>query len=338
MAMYLKIVKVGFLLCCFAISVSFAQSKKDKRKSAFDSNYVSSFRERFHLAVFLATRGSNVTLYNMANKNESVQYSPNNFLNIGLGVNYKYVMLETSFKFPFLNTTDPRKGKSSVANIRVNFIRHKYWLKGIVQNVSGFHLTNPQIIDPDWFKYNTNYPLRPDISQNLFYLTGNYVFNHSKFSYRSTINACEHQIRSAGSFVVGFTISNYGARGKNSLLPESLKGRYTKDSDILRSRISHYGVNVGYLHTFAIKKKIFINLGSIGSVGVKNTNTTFAYRPESFSETGFGFIFDNQMAIGYNGDRNFVSINLNSLTLSDNLKRQIEFDYQFLRLIYSRRM
>lgn len=332
--MFLKIVTFGLVLSCFSVS---AQSNKEKSTKEFDPNYVASFKKRVHLYVFLASKGSDVTLYNVANKNESVQYSPNNFLNIGFGVNTKFISLETSFRVPFVNTTDPKKGQSSVVNIRGGFIRKKIWISGIIQNVSGFYMAKPENIYPNWFKNNADYPLRSDIRQNLFYLTGNYIFNHSKFSYSSTLNAYEHQIKSAGSFVTGLTFANYGASGNKSLLPEILNGKYSSESDILKSRITHFGLNGGYLHTFAIKKKYFIHIGSVASVGFKKTNTTFADF-ETASQKGIGVIFDNKMSIGYNGTKNLCSVNFNALILSDNFRRRIQFDYQFLRLIYSRRI
>ena len=173
-----------FALPCFGQSWLATVSEKRHSRFKYDTNYVLTFKDRLHLSILLAGRENVMNLQLKDPDAEGVKYGTNNRLNIGFGIDYKWLSIETSFKIPFLKG-DAKKGNTSVINLRGNIVRQKFWIGAHLQVLDGFYLNNPKVYDKDWNTARSGFPIRSDLRQYMAYFTGNYIFNNKKFSYKA---------------------------------------------------------------------------------------------------------------------------------------------------------
>lgn len=323
-------------LYCQSQEVTNASARRYKRYQ-YDTNYVMTFRDQLHLSFLLATRGADINVYKQGNKGDHIKYTSNNRLNIGFGIDYKWLSLETTFKDPFFHG-DPERGNTKVFNLKANFVRQNFWFTGQLQSIHGYYTENTGASsNPPKNNKDAVITLRPDIRQTTAYITGNYIFNNQKFSYKAYLTQFQRQLRSAGSFVMGATYARYGFRADSSILPEPLQPAFHPSANIKKSTVTHFGFNIGYLHTFVIRKKVFIHLGLLPSLGIRKTELAFADLSKPQNSYQIGLISDSRFAVGRNGDKSYYGININVLTLNDNADERIKYTYQFVKLFYGRR-
>jgi hypothetical protein len=228
-----------------------------------------------------------------------LRYRPNTTLNMGIGATYKWATLNLAYGFPFLNPTENR-GKTRYLDLQV----HNYGRRIIVdlfgQFYRGFYLNNESLRKDDGTYYQ-----RRDMLVQLVGASGQYLFNHRRFSYRASFLQNEWQKRSAGSFLLGWEIFVGRGKADSSFIPSPI-GEATNLKNIDHVSFVETGPSVGYAYTLVIKKHFFITGSSTVSLDYgKNLIYTDQgiEHSESFSPNSLARIFG-----GYNSEKWALSL------------------------------
>jgi len=166
--------------------------------------------------------------------------------------------------------------------------------------------------------------LHPDIKLAQYGLSGQYVFNHKKYSYRAAFHQREKQVRSTGSFHLGAGVYYNYLSGDEELVVNQ------------HNEISNYqvGISGGYAHTFVIKKDFFIAIDA--AVGVNVVADQFGHL---FKSSDLSPSFFPRAALGYNSQTWSISVNAvtNRIMVSNTQNANLMFDTGRMNLRFIKR-
>ena len=212
--------------------VSFAQ---------VDSTYIGFFDRSVSLKGY-SSRSFVFLLQN--SENEEYEYMPNNPFNFGVGFSWKNTMLSFSYGYGFDFLRDRNKGKTESFDFQFHNYGRKFVFDVFIQKYKGFYLEDE--------KHNVE--LFPNLSVQQYGVYGLYVFNNKKFSYKAAFDQSQKQLKSAGSFLLGFGVYDSKIESDSSII--------INDQNILRN--FQFGVSAGYAYTWVLGRRWFIS-GSVTS-------------------------------------------------------------------------
>ena len=95
-----------------------------------------------------------------------------------------------------------------------------------------------------------------------------YFFNHKKYSQGAAYNFSKYQLKSQGSFMVGFTMTNQKLSFDFSQLPDQLKD-YLPDADISKYYFHYNSVAIlgGYGYNWVLAPKLLFNATVMPAIG-----------------------------------------------------------------------
>jgi hypothetical protein len=140
--------------------------------------------------------------------------------------------------------------------------------------------------------------VRPDLGVTQLGASGQYVFNHEKFSFKAAFQNTELQKRSAGSWLLGWNMFYGSVTADSSLVPGFLQSE-TPDYD--RLRFLKAGPVVGYAYTLVMLEKFYLS-GAADlaiSCGMYSLKLDRAKFEEFYVSVDYGLRF----AVGYNTSR-----------------------------------
>ena len=207
--------------------------------SQVDTTYIGSFPQDFSIQASVYQKFTALT-YEV--DKEEIDYRPNSPVGIGVSVNYKNFSLSAGKTFSFMR--DKKKGKTELLDFQYHYYGKKFIADVFFQNYTGFY------VDKEDEKGERLIELHPDIKLAQYGVSGQYVFNNKKFSYRAAFHQREKQLKSTGSFHVGGGVYYNYLSGDDSFVVNQ------------QNQFSNYQINIsgGYAHTFVIKKNFFISL------------------------------------------------------------------------------
>ncbi|NOX46916.1 MAG: DUF4421 domain-containing protein [Chlorobi bacterium] len=235
-----------------------------------DSNYIESFADQLTMRLYTSRKFTNFTLSDDEVK-PSLEYRPNDRLNLGIGATYYGLSLNIGLNFPFVNNDDSLFGQTSYLDLQSHLLMRKFTFELWFSYYQGYYIGNPQKTIPGW-DIADNYPQRGDINSIVGGVSGYYIFNYNKFSYRAAFIQDEWQKKSAGSFLVGGALYAVDVQADSSFIPYDIYDTlFFAGTDFKRSFFTTISANGGYAHSFIIKKKVFFTLSLLGGIGVGNS-------------------------------------------------------------------
>lgn len=217
---------------------------------------------------------------------------PNMAANTRLKLNYKFISVGVQYAPDFIpgNGDEKIKGKTSGLAFGTLFIFKHWYLDLSYTQIKGYYLENT--IDYMPWKEGDPYIQFPNLSYKGATISSGYIHN-SKFSLRSLTSQTERQLKSAGSFIPAFDLRYY-------LIDDQSKGGTTQ-----KSNNTEMSAGPGYAYTFVIKKKLYLSLALVGSVGYLNTKLTtrFPLEDEVTFQDNLILRWDGRIGVGYNGRR-----------------------------------
>src|SRR5690349_1267228 len=104
-----------------------AQGLRSLLRTANDTAYVSDYTQDLAVRLYGSRK---YTYYDMIDKAVDTKafYRPNANINLGFGVNYKFIGINIGIKLPFLNDDDDRYGKTKLIDLQ----SHLYLRKMVV--------------------------------------------------------------------------------------------------------------------------------------------------------------------------------------------------------------
>ncbi|HEY9006515.1 DUF4421 domain-containing protein [Ohtaekwangia sp.] len=236
-------IRKSVVIMLFSLCVCSAFAQRD---SVYYTSYKKIITGRFYLSQkYTSLRFRNLT------DGIHIRYRPNTTLNMGVGATYQWATLNLAYGFGFLNN-DSEKGRTRYLDLQTHIYGRKILVDGFGQFYRGFYLDNSQIKDG-----TTGYYQRADVKVHFLGISGMYLFNHAKLSYRASTLQSEWQQRSAGSLLAGLEFFAGIVRADSALVPAALL-KEDNGSAVGRIDFVEVGPNVGYVYTFVYRKHFFI--------------------------------------------------------------------------------
>lgn len=303
------------LLASMAVPSAYGQDTTWK-DPGYDTNYVISFRDNFVVTLVSTVSGNEIAASDKQGR--TLTFGTNLPSSFGAGIDYKWLTLEYTSSFG--RTGPPEKGYTRLRNLGFGLTGRKWWFRNFFQRTQGYYLKNPEFLDPQFDPAIDQYPSRTDIGNSVYFATLNYGFNHRRYSNNAAIWQLERQKKSAGSFTAGCTFSVATHTSDSALFPEQFEQQFDLSEAITRFEFYLYGLNAGYLHTFAFGKsrKFFVSLALIPGISYQKGIAQLEDSKKRYTKTGLGVHSESRLSFGYNGDRWYTSImSVNYLVSTD---------------------
>lgn len=256
----------------------------------YDSNYVTSYAKMITARAYFSQKYTLFTV-KAPRSTRSLAYFPNTTLNFGIGATYNSFTLNLAYGFGFLNPGD-EKGKTKYLDLQSHIYGTRWRFDFFGQLYKGYYLT------PKGFEAATpvSYYLRPDLRVRDFGLSGYYIFNNRKFSYRAAFVQNEWQKKSAGSFLAGGGIGYGQVLADSGFVPSRLAANY-RQGQVSRVRHLEFGPGVGYAYSLVLGRHWFATASATVSLNLSfnketepaNTFQTVSVTPNSLLRAGIGY-------------------------------------------------
>lgn len=141
-----------------------------------------------------------------------------------------------------------------------------------------------------------------DLSMKVLNLAGYYTFNHHRFSYPAAFTQSYVQLRSAGSWLAGFSY-----QGGSIRTTDELKERNPNAPDT-RIYIGHFGIGGGYGYNWVLGKKWLLHFSSLPTFVVYNRNNfTVNGERKKAKRMRFNMLFNERVAVVRNFSPRFFA-------------------------------
>ncbi len=194
---------------------------------------------------------------------------PNSPTALGIGFNYKSYGLGIAIGIPKSASSNEKYGKTNRFDLQVNVYGKKIGIDGFAQFYKGYYVANPK----DFMEWeNDYYPQLPDMKIYSIGLNAFYIFNSDKFSYKAAFVRNQVQLKSTGSFTAGLFGQLDVAETGQGFIPQDFPDSIRSNFDLKAFKTLAAGVTVGYLYTWIISKKFFLNIGATPGFGLQAIN------------------------------------------------------------------
>jgi hypothetical protein len=308
--------RLALVLCCLCLSARlFAQEDitimPAAGKDSLRDTYIKRFPDHFFLYPVLKQRSLNFELEKV-DRDNLLTFKPNNAYSLGIGTYLFELCFELALAIPTDSKSNTIYGESHARDIQLNVLGKKFGIDAFYQKYSGFYISDRGNPLPT----GTPYPQRPDIDSRNFGITGNYVFNNQKFSFRSVYNFAERQLLSKGSFLMFASISNFKLSADSSILDAQQQVTFGEQVSFRKLRYTTFSLAPGYTYSM-IFKNFFLN----GTLSIGPAHHWINYELEGGpdrNEIAINSFVAARIGIGYNGDRLFGGVTF--LTQGSNVK------------------
>ncbi len=294
---------LAFSTCFSQAQTSYFDSLDQVKKYRYDSTrklYIKEFHDRFYIKPILTGRIFQLEFKDENKEAADITYLPSSSAYLGFGLYFFDLNFELSFKLPQNEEETPSRifGETRSFDFQTNIYAKKWGADVSFQRYRGMYLDKPeqhfsgrQPDDP--------YPIRDDLSLRYFQMNAFYVFNHSKFSFRSPYIQSEQQLKNAGSVITSVFVSNFEFNSDSTLIPESARPFYPENETLQRGRVTTLAILPGYTHTFT-KKKFYANASL--AIGPGHLWLRYNEGDRDKEDIRIRGVVNARIALGYNGD------------------------------------
>lgn len=255
-----------------------------------------------------AIGSSKLHSYSFTDGKNSLSYKANNSYSIGVGAAYRFLGANITVKIPgALNQDTSRYGKTQKLDIQAFAFPRKITLDAYLQYYKGFYIAEKDILSNPLL--NGMHGIRSDIQTVHLGLTGSYIFNAKRFSFRAAFLQNEYQKKSAGTPLLGGSIHYNWVNGDSALIPADIRyEQFFNDARFNRIGILSAGMHIGYAYTWVVAKHFFVTgvalAGAGGNYSFLRDNTSDFFE----QKLGFQANLSYKAAIGYNSETFYAGL------------------------------
>lgn len=307
----MRTICIASLVCLFGILQTSAQSNPSMGVGVhgaglYDSSYIQSLTHYLTARVYFQGKSQVISMSTPGRSYDRVLYLPNAPVNIGAGVNYKWIGVSYALRFPFALDLTEKFGKTYALDIQVNIYSRRFAVDAYLQEYFGFFMLNPHEVFPG-YDLSGPFPQRSDIRSlnigtNLFW-----IFNHHHFSYRAAFLQTERQLRSAGSWLLGPTLGYYRIRADSALVPnDPIVSNPPREQFMRRGEFYSIGALGGYSYNFVWGKQRHWYVSPTAMLGFTYGDVSVSTPTEDIpNRSSVNARLNLRGAAGYNGQNYF---------------------------------
>lgn len=298
---------LSLILICLG-GFSQGQDIADLFSDDHDTNYVASYKNQLTSRLYTSRKYTGLKIRDLE-KNATLQYSPNDRLNLGFGATFGAFTLNIGINFPFVNDDDDKFGRTDYLDLQSHLIFRKFIAEVYYSTTKGYYISNPNEVLLD-YEDSEVFPQRRDILAIDLGASAYYIFNNKRFSYRAAFNQDERQLKSAGSFLAGAGIFSTYFQGDSVIIPENIyPSDFFGEVKLKRSRFSNISFSAGYAYNLIFLKNMFIVGSIIAGPGFGNSKIfTEENDMDGIKHISLAFVYTFRFGAGYNGKRMFVGM------------------------------
>lgn len=261
--------------------------------------YIQEYPDRFFIWPVLKQRSLTFDIQDKEEKKRKIEFLPNNRFTLGAGFYLFELGFEVTFLIPLAESSKTIYGESEARDLQLNILAKKWGADVYYQKYSGFYIKDSDNPVPPGMPY----PQRADLVSRNYGASGVYIFNHRKFSLRSSFTYADRQLKSKGSVLLYATINSFRVTADSALLETPVQNSLGDGSGFRALRYTTVSVAPGYSYNL-VWRKFFLN----GTVAIGPAHHWINYEEESgakrydisINSTGIA-----RIALGYSSDRFF---------------------------------
>lgn len=310
-----KLFLIGVLLAMSQLL--YGKSLKSIVDAPKDSNYIETYYKDLIIRIYSGEKTHSLELSDL-NAPYRLKYLPNGYFNMGAGINFRSFGLSLATKIPIFLTSEIRHGITKRIGIQSYIYSGKFAVDVLASFLDGYYL-NGSSDHLSGYNRGIDYQ-RPDISSQNFGLSINYIFNHSRFSYRAAFTDTERQKRSAGSLIAGGSVFSYQTRADSAFVPRGIDQNYfLKSRDISQSGVLAFNANLGYAYSLVFLKNGIFTVSYILGSGIQNNSVDREYA-DGIDRWRFSLNHSSRLGIGYRFYRYYARVSIIRSTQYTSLK------------------
>lgn len=288
----LKLIIVSALMISCLSATGQSDTLGSDRSEKDTLPYFTDMSDLLGLRLYLLRKSNNLEI---TSGDQTLKLNPNGLLVIGLGFNYKSFGIGIGFGIPNTAESNQKKGKTNQFDLQFSVYGKRIGIDGFLQIYKGYYNTNPNDF-VDWS--SDTLPQLPEMKIISAGVSAFYIFNADKFSYKAAFVRNEIQNKSAGSVALGI-FGNYDeVDSPGGFIPHEFPDSLKSQLDLSAFRALSLGVYAGYMYSFVLSKKFFINLAALPGFGVREikitkldnqTESNIKPAPQLLGRAAFGF-------------------------------------------------
>ena len=248
----MPLIKSILILCLPMFLMLYGTDLSAQQENA-DSLYYNTYPDTWSLRTYGIIKAQGMQL---VNKNgDRLRYLPDNIFGLGLGVSYKFLMLDLGVTLGGPNTISER------FDFQGSLFMGKNMFDIYLQLYRGFHVVHPENVVP------ASQEKRQDIRTVATGINYMYSFKGDKLSARSVFIGDYQQKRSIGSFMVGGFTSFYLMKADSSIVPAG-DTRFGDEAQITNLNLNSTGIAAGYMHIWVLKNGLAIFASVAPGIGL----------------------------------------------------------------------
>lgn len=282
----------GFVILNLFGTLIFAQEQEETVIPADTNIYFTDYSELLAVQVFTQTR---TNMLDIVYEDEKLLLRPNGMTNLGFGGSWKGLALNLSFGLPKTGGSTEKYGETKRYDIQFSSMTDRFYFDGFLSGYKGYYNDNPQDFI-DW--ENDYFPQIPNLTVSSVGLSGFYIFNNKKYSYKAAYKRTAVQHKSAGSFALGIYGNYDDVNTDNGFIPKEFPDSIKSDFDLKAFTNLAVGISFGYAYTFVLWKNVVLNLGAFPGIGIQQSSMT-SLTGVNTNTTKLGEQIKGTAALGY---------------------------------------
>lgn len=276
-----------------------AQSKTDTAYYKIRNSYIEDKTNMINVSSFIRNP-NNAVQYNSS---YMLELNPNDPNQLGIRLQHKWLGIELAFSPR--STQLKNRGNTDYFGLHLFSYGRKMAFDVYYLSYTGYHLTNYKAFDT--LKSAGVFPTYPSMNTNNWGGSFTYIFNHKKFSLRSSYFSNEIQKKSAGSFTVNIAYNNFSFSNPGSIVPSEVQKLFNPSAVISMGRFKSVSLIPAYNHTLVAWKRFFFTIGlGVGPMVQFISLSKMTTEDDEFT-TGISVRGNGRIAFGYNGKRFYIT-------------------------------
>ncbi len=252
----------------------------------YDSTYVNVDWDRWSIRAFGIRKPQPVFL-DLNRGNTKIKYEPNNLISAGLGIAYKFILLDIGFRLPF-----EKENPTRIFDLQTYLSLNAIELEAFAHIYRGFKLVDKKRNTADF---------RDDFKSSVFGFNLNFNVNSKVLSRQSIVSGTHTQKISTRSLSIGGYAFYLRISADISIVPLESYPNLIDESYIINTRIFTPGLSVGYGSFIVLPKNFYLYTGVLPGIGLAfgAVEANDSYQPP----LGFSGKVNLRLALGYSSSR-----------------------------------